>query len=496
MSIRNLAWAVAAALLGSTPAGAAAIPCTHADLVAAVSAASGAGGGVITFLCRDATIPMTTGLGTLASGVVVDGEDRNIVLDYTPIAGCTQTNSAAPIATLQGRGNVIRNLTFRNFLESIRLNGPGNLVEANTFLGMPTCSDDAVSLPAGPAAIDNVIRANTFQDYPDKAIQMSFGGGTIEGNTFIDTLQPIRGPYDNSAGAPFVIRNNVFRTSGERSRCNGVLIDGAYEIVFEGNTVECKRGIRFGGTTEVTITDNTIDGNGSVGVLIYGNAVASLARNTIIGNGATPGIQPAGGVVLWEDVPGRRPQADLGGGSVVLAGAPVTSAGGNTIRGNNLRDVRNLRTDAYVLKAEGNCWDGADAGAILGDVEGAVDFEPFAAACGAPPAEGPIVVPLSPAEGDTCVAPGALVSVLVQDSREAVDAASIAVLVNGAPVAPSVSGAGSALAVAFLLPPVPDAAGAVTVQVTASDTAAPPNTTIFSYGFTLEPAPPTGVTVE
>ena len=38
---------------------------------------------------------------------------------------------------------------------------------------------------------------------------MSYGSGTIEGNTFVDAMQPIRGPYDNSLGGVFVIRSNV-----------------------------------------------------------------------------------------------------------------------------------------------------------------------------------------------------------------------------------------------------------------------------------------------
>jgi parallel beta-helix repeat protein len=487
--------ALCLATLGALPVAtrAAAISCTQNALTSAIAAANSAGGGTITFACRDTTIPMTLGLGSLLHDITLDGEGRRITLEYTPVSGCTYSNGGPAIAALQGTGNVIRNLTFKNFLESIQVNGAGNTIEANTFLGHPTCSDDAISLPYYSTAVDNVIRANTFQGYVDKAIQMSYGGGTIEGNTFIDTAQPIRGPYDNSQGEPFLIRNNIFRTSGDRSKCNGPLIDGAYIVEFTGNTVECLRGIRLGGTTQATIRNNTITGNGRSGILLFGHAVASLSGNTITGNGTSPGTQPPGGVVLWEDVAGSQPQADLGAGSLTIGGVVVASIGGNTFTGNGPHDVRNLRTDAYVLRAEGNCWDGTTLGAIAGDVEGSVDFAPFATTCGAPPDTAPVILPLDPAGGDPCAPRTALVSLLVQDLEEAVDPASISVIMNGQAIAPSIAGSGGALTLSFPLPAPLPVDGAVIVQISAADTAVPANTSMLTYGFTLEPPEATGV---
>jgi len=483
------------AAVGAAPVAthAAAINCTQADLSAAIVAANSAGGGTITFACSDTTIPMTNGLGSLLHDITLDGEDRRITLEYTPVAGCTKSNGGPALAVLQGVRNVIRNLTFKNFLESIQVNGAGNTIEANTFLGHPTCSDDAISLPNNSSAVGNVFRANTFQDYVDKAIQMSYGGGTIEGNTFIDTAQPIRGPYDNSQGEPFLIRNNVFRTSGDRSKCNGLQIDGAYIVEITGNTVECLRGIRLGGTTQATIRNNSISGNGRHGILLFGDAVASLSGNTITGNGTSPGTQPPGGVVLWEDAVGSQPQADLGGGSLMINGVAVTSTGGNTLTGNGPRDVRNLRTDAYVLRAEGNCWDGTTLGAIAGDVEGSVDFDPFATTCGAPPGMAPLILPLDPGDGDPCVLRTALVSLLLQDFEEAIDPVSIGVVMNGQAVVPQVAGSGGTLTVSFPLPFSLPVDGAVVVQVSVADTAVPANTSMLTYGFTLEPPEATGV---
>ena len=143
---------------------------------------------------------------------------------------------------------------------------------------------------------------------------MSYGSGTIEGNTFTNTVQPIRGPYDNSRGGRFVIRSNVFTTTGNREACTGVTIDGTYQLIFEGNTMRCFRGLRLGGSTQAIIRDNVFDGNPRQGMLIEDSAVVSLSGNTITNNGQSPGSEPAGGVVVRETL---RP---------ILAVAPSPSA--------------------------------------------------------------------------------------------------------------------------------------------------------------------------
>ena len=204
---------------------------------------------------------------------------------------------------------------------------------------------------------------------------MSFGSGTIDGNTFVDSMQPIVGPYDNSAGGVFVIRSNIITTTGNREECTGVTINGNYQIIFEGNTLKCFRGLRLGGVTQAIVRDNLIDGNPREGILIRESAVASVSGNTVINNGLSPGTEPAGGVIVYDN--GR---ADLGGGSLVIGGQPVSSPGNNRIQGNGVADVRNLRA-GYTLKAEGNCWDHqALATVISQDREGDVDVDPFSTA--------------------------------------------------------------------------------------------------------------------
>ncbi len=354
------------------------VACTQTALLAAITQANASGGGTINFNCRATTIPMTAGLGTIQDGVVLDGEDRDITLEYTTnFTGCAISDNgldAPAIGHLRGRHSTVRNLTFKYFLESLQIVGPDNVVERNVFLGH-SCSDDAVST-VSLQALNASIRNNRFQDYRDKAYQMSYGSGTIEGNTFTNTVQPIRGPYDNSQGGRFVIRSNVFTTTGNREACTGVTIDGTYQLIFERNTMRCFRGLRLSGGTQAIVRDNVFDGNPRQGILIGDSAVVSLSSNTITNNGLSPGSEPAGGVVVRENG-----QADLGGGTLTIGGQSVTSRGNNRIQGNGVADVRNLRA-GYAVKAEGNCWDHQVLATILSqDRAGDVDVDPFATVC-------------------------------------------------------------------------------------------------------------------
>jgi hypothetical protein len=385
--VRFVLLVVLAAAWGTapTPSLAARIPCTEAALLNEIIQANIAGGGTITFNCTNTTILVTQTLGEVQDSVIFDGENRNITIEYTQdFTGCTPSNSAPRIARVRGRNNVFRNLTFKNFLESIQLEGPNNLVENCTFLAHPSCSDDAVSTTQ-PTATNTIIRNNRMQDYQDKAIQMSFGAGIIEGNDFVDSNQPIRGPFGNAGGGSiFFIRDNLFRTStADRSPCFGPRFDGAYVIFFERNTLQCLRGLRVAGTTQIVVDDNFIEGNDRHGIQIRGSAIVSISRNRILANGLNAGSEPAGGVVVEE-----TGQADLGGGSLVINGQPVTSPGGNVLQGNGVADLRNLRS-GYLVKAENDCWDGATAAAILAsDVQGSVDFDPFSSGAAAEVCDG------------------------------------------------------------------------------------------------------------
>ena len=360
-------------LLQVTALGAAnlSVECTQDSLLKAIKNANRSGGGNITFNCRDTTISMDRGLGHIRNNVHLDGQSKNIVLEYRGrLEGCSVGNNGVkgpPLATLGGRGgggnnNAIRGLVFRNFLESIQVYGDNNVIADNEFLAH-RCSDDAVSMPGKGASKNTIIRRNFFAGYKDKAIQMSFGSGTIEANTFLDNLAPIRGPYDNSNGGTYGIIDNYFLSSGNRRSCAAVTIDGRYVIHFKGNTLLCLRGLRVGGDTEILVEDNFIEGNDRVGIRLSGRAVASLSGNIIVNNGTKGGSLPSGGVVVTE-----KARADLGGGSLSIGGHSVASAGNNLLRGNGVANLRNLRPD-YSVTADGNCWEGSWLWAAT-DIEG------------------------------------------------------------------------------------------------------------------------------
>jgi hypothetical protein len=350
------------------------IDCNEASLIAAVAKANANNGGLITFNCSNLTIPIRASLGILQNGVVVDGQDRHITLEFmADFTGCLPGDNGIkgqPIARLRGESNVVRNLTFRNFLESLQISGPNNLVEHNRFYGH-ICSDDAVST-IRPTALNTVVRGNHFENYSDKAFQLSYGGGIVEGNTFVDTAQPIRSPYDNTSGSPVYIRQNTFKTnSSDHSKCNGPHIDGRYIVFFEDNQLECRRGLRVGGRTEVVVRNNSFIGNRTVGLEVREQAVASVSENVISDNGLSPGSTPPGGVVILDSA-----RVDLGGGSASIGGRVFVSPGKNRIQGNNTFDVRNLSN--ATVSAKHNCWDHSDPKAVrASDLEGDVEVEPL-----------------------------------------------------------------------------------------------------------------------
>jgi len=372
-------WASLVVTVWTHAQGTIVVNCNQADLLAGIAQANTTGGGTVNFNCQNQTIWMDqVGLGVIQDNVVLDGENRDIELEFNDpdLAVCTGGNNAIsgpPIARVVGSNNAIRNLTFRHFTESIQISGPNNTIETNKFLGHP-CSDDAVSTTS-VEAVDILIKDNHFQDYEDKAFQMSFGGGIVAGNTFLDTSQAIRGPYDNSLGAPFTIADNVVTHSGDVDKCNHIMIDGTYQVILLRNTISCKRGLRLGGSTEAIIRHNNISNNERVGIRLSDNVRALLEDNVVRNNSSNPGSLPGGGVVVMDNA-----KADLGGGSINVLGRTFRSGGRNTITGDRVKDVRNLRS-GYILKAKHNFWNNSTVVDVLAhDVEslGPVDVDPVA----------------------------------------------------------------------------------------------------------------------
>jgi hypothetical protein len=237
-------------------AGSSFIDCTEASLIAAVAKANDSKGGLITFDCHNATIPIRSWMGRLQNRVVIDGQNKNLTLEFrADFSNCLPGDNGIkgrPIAILDGQFNAIRNLTFRNFLESLQISGPDNLVEHNRFYGHP-CSDDGLSM-VRPSALNTVVRGNHFENYTDKAFQLSYGGARIEGNTFTNTAQPIRSAYDNSAGEPIYVTGNGL--SPGSTPAGGVVILESAHVDLGGGSVS------INGKRLVSPGKNRIQGNG------------------------------------------------------------------------------------------------------------------------------------------------------------------------------------------------------------------------------------------
>ena len=97
------------------------IDCTEEALLDAISAANSGDGGTITFNCQNSTILMNQGFGILQDNITIDGENKDIVLEYTTdFTGCVDgdgfPSGNVPIALIEGQNNIIRGLTKRHCL--------------------------------------------------------------------------------------------------------------------------------------------------------------------------------------------------------------------------------------------------------------------------------------------------------------------------------------------------------------------------------------------
>jgi len=150
--------------------------CTEQGLLDAINSANSSGGDTIKFNCQNTTILMTQGLGDLQDNITIDGENKDITLEYTrDFTGCLVGDNGVgghAIATIWGQNNIIRGLTFKNFLESLQIVGPNNTIENNTFLAH-NCSDDAIS-SLDTNAVNNTMRNNLIQDYNDCVIRSDY----------------------------------------------------------------------------------------------------------------------------------------------------------------------------------------------------------------------------------------------------------------------------------------------------------------------------------
>ncbi len=376
------------------------IDCTEHELNEALArcGAPGVPGTNLTFACSDTTIFIAYDPrgshgreDAQCDGIVIDGLDRNITFEmspachevtYDPADGrCGGTDPAGPcecpdvddgtgLLGFRGDGNTLRNVTVRGFFEGVRTYGSFNTIEQVHF---DRICDDAFGNNAGSDGVGNIFRDMVVTSGCDKCSQndgdiaataaepllRAHYNAIFRNIEFGDCNQPLR----MAAGGRFLIERSEMYTSGGGFDCVGPRFSAGVddELVvhlFDSTISDCQRGVRLGGGAEAVLRRNTIEHSARHGVRVAGSvagARASLSGNRILDNGGTGSASPGfGGVAVVEGG-----EVDLGGGSLMIDGAPLSSTGGNTICRNLGPDdlPRAVQNDtAQTLSAADNWW--------------------------------------------------------------------------------------------------------------------------------------------
>lgn len=338
------------------------ISCTEEGLRSALKQVAEAGGGKITFNCSNAVLSIKDTIKFHGSGVLLDGEDRNIVVRYSGPDDCSQKEGQDRFLEIYGDRNVVRNLTLDRFPDGIHVqSGYDNVVENLKF---PVVCEDAVTNSGmGFEAFRTIIRNCYFEDSEDKAVMINNGGSvTVENCVFVNCQQPVRA---GGKSGKHIVRGCTFR--GQKS--TGPRFSGGQEgmvLIFEGNQVEdAQYGIRVYGSVQAILRGNTFRPRLSDGcaVYIFENARARLEENVVRGGGR-------GGVLLQGTA-----QVDLGGGRVVVGGDSEPSRGLNVLKSVNSMGLIN-ETGATV-QAKNNIWNHDSAAQVRAEeVRGAAEIEP------------------------------------------------------------------------------------------------------------------------
>ncbi len=381
------------------------IACT-ADALHAALASCGAPSGAIAFNCTDTVIPIPGGMaGALlresqCSGLVIDGAGRNITFELDPVCWqtpllpeqcpggleedgtcwCPNVDSGEEFLLLRGNDNVVRDLTVRGFFEGIPVRGRGNVVENVRFDRL--CDDAFGSVMTG---VGNEFRHLTVSRGCDKC---SENGGNLEDtdpdsrvaahyNAILSDIDfdGCRTPVRAASSGRFRLENLRMHPAEEPDfPCDGPRFSAGSDtssVVVEmtRSTIEdCRHGVRLGRGTDAVISGSRISGCGLRGIRAAGTARVSVERSRIEDNGGSGSSEPGFGGAAAVGSAGL----DLGGGSLVIDGAPRTSAGGNWLCDNRAPNgtMRDVDIDAGLsATATGNWWCSLDSPAdhIVGD---------------------------------------------------------------------------------------------------------------------------------
>lgn len=387
-----------------------AIACTEAAFEQALASCSN--GQTITFDCPAGTvIPLSaTRFNSRilsCSNVTIDGGNK-VTFDMNPkwwdvapsfcsTGDCDPDGNNVPNACpdvndsgsdmwfvrLNGANSTVRNLTYRYFMEGVRLAAAGSVIDG--VVGEYPGDDIASNYPG----YNIEIRNSTFRNACDKMLHF-YGNEPLGGSAYdvrmIDTVveNAVSGIRTTGAGR-FYVEGSTFRDSNPPSslfQSNGPFLNDTdvpdpAAVYWKDNLVTgTKRGVRVSGAVHfISLGGNVFSNNGRRGVSVYTNARALFQNDRFEGNGGTSTSETCsgyGGIAVC-----NAAQVDAGGGGLTLDGAVRTSTGGNVFLGNrgpadSTLDLENLTTGS--VRAENNWWGDLDP---TDQVSGTVDFSPM-----------------------------------------------------------------------------------------------------------------------
>lgn len=258
------------------------IDCTEEALRQALREVASAGGGRITFKQRKTVLPIHDTIKFDGNDLILDGEDRDITVNYAGPDDCSQKEGQDRFIEIYGNRNVIRNLTLDRFPDGIHIqSGFDNLIENIRF---PIVCEDAITNGGmGLEAFRTVMRGCYFENSEDKAVMINNGGSvTVEDCEFLNCRQPVRA---GGRSGRHIIRGCTFRGAKSTGpRFNGG--EKGMVIIFENNRVEdAQYGIRVYGDVEAIVRNNHFypRPGADCAVLVFENAKVQLENNTIHG---------------------------------------------------------------------------------------------------------------------------------------------------------------------------------------------------------------------
>jgi hypothetical protein len=237
--------------------------------------------------------------------------------------------------------------------------------------------------------VGNVFRSIVATDGCDKCSQNDGGGAATDPDPRVREhyhailedveFRGCRTPVRVASSGRFLLERVHMTSEGGQFECDGPRFSSDSDatratVEMRGSVIEgCRRGVRFGRGGEGLLRSSSITGCTLRGLRAGAGSSVSVESTSIVGNGGEGSAESGYGGVAVED----GGAIDLGGGTLVIDGAEVHGAGGNTICGNRAPDGSDREVDnagAATLAATQNWW--CSAQAPTSHVVGPVAFDP------------------------------------------------------------------------------------------------------------------------